>query len=55
MIISPHSKAGVVPKTSHPGGMDTIAAIAITARMARRNPNHAWRAMGMLRTSATKA
>ena len=54
MIISPHSKVGVVPKTSQPGGIDTAAAIAITPSSASRSPNQAWRATGMLRTSATK-
>ena len=51
----PHSKLGVVPKTSQPGGRERSAATAATARIASRLPIQRRSPKGMERTSRTTA
>ena len=54
-IIRPHSKLGVVPKTSQPGGSAMRAATAATAMTAVSPASHSRSPVDMLRISADSA
>ena len=54
-IIRPHSKLGVVPKTSQPGGSAMTAAIAAAPMTTMSPASHSRSPSDMLRTSAASA